>query len=147
MAFVFAMEVTKHNFFSSGAAVSPASMVPLFAVVFVIAVVPLVTIVSLAPPSIVAVLGVTRFFFRHCVHYLVLLRMVRMPWLQVRSVSVLRPLLLIHLLKFLPLPMVRFVVLLHYLEEFIDCLRLAPLQVLSARAQVHTVDCGIVGIL
>ena len=134
MTFIFAMEVAERDLFSSAAIVSAASVVSLFVVMSVIAGVPLVAVLSLASLPVAVMSGVARLFFGHCVHGFVLLRLIRMSWLPVRSVAILRPLLLIHFLNPSPLPTIRFAIFLHYFKELVDFLRLAPLQVFSARA-------------
>jgi len=80
MAFVFAMEVTVWNFFSSAPLVSSSLVLALFAMIPVFAARLVVAMVSLTPPSVV-VPGIPRFLFRDAVNCLLVLRLISVPWL------------------------------------------------------------------
>ena len=95
MAFVFAVEVAERDFLSSAAIVLSGTVVSL------------IVVVSLAPPSSVAVRpGVAWLFFGDCVDCILVLWLVNMPWLRVQPFAVSCFLLLIHLLDPPPLPAV-----------------------------------------
>jgi hypothetical protein len=94
-----------------------------------------VGVASVAPPSsIVLRMGVARFVARDCVHCLRGLRLIGL--VRPRSFTVLRS-LLVHLFKSSPLALVRDAILLHYLEELVDGLGLAALEVLSTRPKAY----------
>ena len=141
MAFIFAMEIAKRDFLSSAPIVSSTLMMPLFAVVPVIAA-RLVATFSLASPFVMMP-GVTWLFFGDIVYCLSVFHLVCVPWLRVRSVAISCLLLLIHFLYSSPFPAIRLAIFLHYFEEPADCLRWASLQIFSTRAQVHSLDCSV----
>jgi len=139
MAFIFAMEIAKRDFLSSAPIVSSTLMMPLFAVVPVIAA-RLVATFSLASPFAV-MSGVMWLLYGDIVDCHLVFCLVCVPWLRVRSVTVSCLLLFIHFLYSSPFPAIRLAIFLHYFEELADYLRWASFQIFSAWAQVHSFDC------
>jgi hypothetical protein len=95
MAFVFAMEITEWNFLSSAPFFSSALQMAVFVMVPVFAARPVIAMVSLTP-AFAVVPRISWLLFGDVVDCLLVLRLIGVPWLRVRSLTVSCFLLLIH---------------------------------------------------